>query len=167
MKSPGPDHPIVIEPFSGTASVSVGNVEIARSGSALALSEASYPVVYYLPRGDVAMDLVQRSGKVTHCPYKGDAAHFTIHADGKTVEDVSWSYEQPYGAVAAIGEFLAFYPENFLLAIVSSFLGALPGMVSVLLLEHIITAKERHLELKKQTALLEKLLIQKENNTLE
>ena len=112
MKSPGPDHPIVIEPFSGPASVSVGNVEIARSGSALALSEASYPVVYYLPRGDVAMDLVQRSGKVTHCPYKGDAAHFTIHADGKTVEDVAWSYEQPYGAVAAIGEFLAFFPDK-------------------------------------------------------
>ena len=69
--------------------------------------------------------------------------------------------------LGAITSFLAFYPENFLLAIVSAFLGALPGMISVLLLEHIITAKERHLELKKQTALLEKLLIQKENNTVE
>jgi hypothetical protein len=38
-------------------------------------------------------------------------------------------------------------------------------MVSVLLLEHIITAKERLLELRKQTELLEKLLIQKENST--
>ncbi|MGB5506430.1 MAG: hypothetical protein WBM70_07080 [Sulfurovum sp.] len=69
--------------------------------------------------------------------------------------------------LGAITSFLAFYPENLLLAIVSAFLGALPGMVSVLLLEHIITAKERHLELKKQTALLEQLLIQKENNTVE
>ena len=69
--------------------------------------------------------------------------------------------------LGAITSFLAFYPENFLLAIVSAFLGALPGMISVLLLEHIITAKERHLELKKQTALLEQLLIQKENNTVE
>ena len=69
--------------------------------------------------------------------------------------------------LGAITSFLAFYPENFLLAIVSAFLGVLPGMISVLLLEHIITAKERHLELKKQTALLEKLLIQKENNTVE
>ncbi|TNF43678.1 MAG: hypothetical protein EP216_03395 [Epsilonproteobacteria bacterium] len=69
--------------------------------------------------------------------------------------------------LGAITSFLAFYPESFLLATVSAFMGALPGMVSVLLLEHIITAKERHLELKKQTALLEKLLIQKENTTLE
>ena len=67
--------------------------------------------------------------------------------------------------LGAITSFLAFYPESLLFAIVSAFMGALPGMVSVLLLEHIITAKERHLELKKQTALLEKLLIQKENST--
>ena len=44
-------------------------------------------------------------------------------------------------------------------------MGVLPGMVFVLVLEHIITAKEQHLELKKQTALLEALLKQKENNT--
>jgi len=37
----------------------------------------------------------------------------------------------------------------------------------VLLLEHIITNKEKHLELKKQTALLEKLLLQKEHNDLQ
>ena len=67
--------------------------------------------------------------------------------------------------LGAVTSFLAFYPESLLLAIVSAFIGALPGMVSVLLLEHIITAKERHLELKKQTELLEKLLKQKENST--
>jgi hypothetical protein len=67
--------------------------------------------------------------------------------------------------LGAVTSFLAFYPEGIILALVSAFIGALPGMVSVLLLEHIITAKERHLELKKQTELLEKLLMQKENST--
>ena len=67
--------------------------------------------------------------------------------------------------LGAVTSFLAFYPGNLLLAFISAMVGALPGMVSVLLLEHIITAKERHLELKKQTALLEKLLIEKENNS--
>ena len=69
--------------------------------------------------------------------------------------------------LGAITSFLAFYQDNLLLALVSGFMGALPGMISVLLLEHIITAKERHLELKKQTELLEKLLIQKENSNLQ
>ena len=66
--------------------------------------------------------------------------------------------------LGAVTSFLVFYPGNLLLALISAFIGALPGMVSVLLLEHIITAKERHLELQKQTALLEKLLAQKENS---
>lgn len=67
--------------------------------------------------------------------------------------------------LGASTSFLVFYQDNLLLAIVSAFMGALPGIVSILLLEHIITGKESHLELQKQTALLEKLLIQKENST--
>lgn len=69
--------------------------------------------------------------------------------------------------LGAVTSFLLFYQDTLLLALVSAFMGALPGLISVLLLEHIITGKERHLELKKQTALLEKLLIQKENNDLQ
>lgn len=69
--------------------------------------------------------------------------------------------------LGAVTSFLVFYQDNILLALVSACIGALPGMISVLLLEHIITGKERHLELKKQTALLEKLLIQKENNNVQ
>lgn len=69
--------------------------------------------------------------------------------------------------LGAITSFLAFYQESLLLAFVSAFIGALPGMIAVLLLEHIITGKERYLELKKQTALLEKILAQKEKNHLQ
>ena len=69
--------------------------------------------------------------------------------------------------LGAVTSFLVFYQDNLLLALVSAFMGALPGLISVLLLEHIITGKEKHLELKKQTALLEKLLIQKENSNLQ
>ena len=69
--------------------------------------------------------------------------------------------------LGAITSFLAFYQDSFFLALVSAFIGALPGRVAVLLLEHIITNKEKHLELKKQTLLLEKILLQKENNDLQ
>ena len=69
--------------------------------------------------------------------------------------------------LGAITSFLTFYQDNLFLALVSAFIGTLPGMISVLLLEHIITAKEKHLELKKQTALLEKILMQKENINLQ
>lgn len=65
--------------------------------------------------------------------------------------------------LGAVTSFFAFYQDSFFLAVISAFMGALPGIVAVLLLEHIIAGKEKHLELKKQTALLEKLLTEKEN----
>lgn len=66
--------------------------------------------------------------------------------------------------LGAVTSFLSFYEFSIFLGIVSAVIGVLPGMVLVLVLEHVITAKERHLELQKQTALLEALLEQKENN---
>jgi hypothetical protein len=68
--------------------------------------------------------------------------------------------------LGAVTSFISFYHDSFFLALISAFIGALPGMVSVLLLEHFITGKEKYFELQKQTVLLEKLLKQKENNDL-
>ena len=68
--------------------------------------------------------------------------------------------------IGAVSSFFSFYQNSFFFALVSAFVAALPGLVAVLLLEHIITNKEKHLELKKQTKLLEKILTEKENNNI-
>ena len=60
--------------------------------------------------------------------------------------------------LGAITSFLSFYHDSFLYALVSAFLGAIPGMVAVLFLEVLITSKEKHQELKKQTELLQALV---------
>ena len=60
--------------------------------------------------------------------------------------------------IGAATSFFSFYSDNIFYAILSACIGALPGMVAVLLLEHIITSKEKHEELKKQTKLLEELV---------
>jgi len=64
--------------------------------------------------------------------------------------------------LGALMSFLSFYENSFLLALISGFVGAIPGIVAILFIEHIITSKEKHLELKKQTKLLEEIL--NENN---
>lgn len=64
--------------------------------------------------------------------------------------------------VGVVSPFLAFYHESLTTALFSSFLGSIPGMLAVVMIEHFITAKERHLELQMQTYLLKKLLEQKE-----
>ena len=64
--------------------------------------------------------------------------------------------------IGAVTSFLAFFPDNIFYAIISACIGALPGMIAVLLLEYIITSKEKYAELQKQTRLLEKLLEKKD-----
>ena len=60
--------------------------------------------------------------------------------------------------IGAVTSFLSFYSTGLLFAIVAAFIGALPGLIGILLLEYIITNKEKHEELKKQTQLLEELV---------
>lgn len=112
MKIPGPDHPIAIEPNPNRVRVTFAGRVVADTRRALTLREAGYPPVQYVPRGDVDMALLQRTARTTHCPYKGDAAYFTIKADGGDSENAAWSYEAPYPAVASIGEHLAFDPRR-------------------------------------------------------
>ena len=111
MKIPGPDHPITITVNPRRVRALYQGHVIADTDHALALQEASYPVVQYFPREDVAMDFLSRTERGTHCPYKGDAAYYTISRDGEIAENAVWTYEHPYPAMERIKDFVAFYPN--------------------------------------------------------
>jgi uncharacterized protein (DUF427 family) len=112
MKLPGPDHPITITANPRRVRVLADGVVIADTTHALTLKEASYPAVQYVPRGDAKMDLLKRTERVTHCPYKGDANYFSIVANGKTLDNAIWTYETPFPAMTEISGHLAFYPDK-------------------------------------------------------
>jgi uncharacterized protein (DUF427 family) len=112
MKLPGPDHPITIAPSGRRVRVTFGGKVIADSTNALVLKEAGYKPVFYIPRADAKMEALTRSDHHTHCPYKGDASYFSISAGGKTAANAVWSYEQPFPAMAAIKDHLAFYANR-------------------------------------------------------
>ncbi len=112
MKLPGPDHPITITQNPRRVRVTAGDVVIAESARALTLKEARYPAVQYLPREDANMALLERTDRVTHCPYKGDASYFSVKSDGKTLDNAIWTYETPFPAMAEISGHLAFYPDK-------------------------------------------------------
>jgi uncharacterized protein (DUF427 family) len=112
MRLPGPDHPITISPNPKRVRVTAGDTVIAETSHALILKEASYPAVQYVPRDDARMELLKRTERVTHCPYKGDASYFSIAADGKTIENAIWTYETPFPAMTEISGYLAFYPDK-------------------------------------------------------
>ena len=112
IKIPGPNHPITIERTRGRVVVTLGGQVIADTSDALTLREASYPPVQYIPRKDVNMAALTRSDTTTYCPYKGEAAYFSIPAGGERSADAIWTYEAPYDAVAGIKDHLAFYPDR-------------------------------------------------------
>jgi uncharacterized protein (DUF427 family) len=112
MKLPGPDHPITISQNPRRVRVTAGDIVIAETSKALTLKEAKYPAVQYVPREDANMALLERTDRVTHCPYKGDASYYSVKADGKTLDNAIWTYETPYPAMTEITGHLAFYPDK-------------------------------------------------------
>ena len=89
------DHPITIEPIAERVRVVWRGRTIGDSARALELSEAGYKPVAYIPREDVDMSLLERTDRVTTCPYKGEAHYFSIR-DGENRDDNAvWTYETP------------------------------------------------------------------------
>jgi uncharacterized protein (DUF427 family) len=112
MKLPGPDHPITITPNPNRVRVMFAGRLLADTTGALTLREASLPPVQYISRDDVDMTLLNRADLSTHCPYKGDATHFSVAVGDRTASNAVWSYEHPFPAMAAIENRLAFYPDR-------------------------------------------------------
>jgi uncharacterized protein (DUF427 family) len=112
VRIPGPDHPILITPTEGRVTVVVDGKLVADTRDALTLKEASYPAVQYIPRKDVDLTQLQRTGHQTYCPYKGDCAYYSIPSGGERSVNAVWTYEAPYASVAAIRDYLAFYTDR-------------------------------------------------------
>jgi uncharacterized protein (DUF427 family) len=104
-----PEHRIEVKPAGVHVRVTFNGEIIADTRDAVQMKEGDYPVVYYVPRKDVKMDRLIRSSHRTYCPFKGQAAYFSL-VDGP--ENAVWSYEQPYDEMLAIKEQLAFYPDK-------------------------------------------------------
>jgi uncharacterized protein (DUF427 family) len=112
IKTPGPDHPIVIEKNPERVVVRVGDHVVADTTAALSLREANYPAVQYIPLADVDQALLKETDTSTYCPYKGDASYYTLVTAGGELTDVIWTYREPYPAVAEIAGHVAFYPDK-------------------------------------------------------
>ncbi len=114
IKLPGPDHPITIEPTGRRVTVRAGDTVIAETDDALTLQESTYSAVQYIPLADVDPAVLRPSDTRTHCPYKGDASYLSVQVaeGGPEITDAIWTYREPYDAVAAIKDRVAFYPDR-------------------------------------------------------
>ena len=110
---PGPDHPITMQPNAGHVSVRSGTAIIAETDRALELRESNYPPVLYIPLSDVDQQLLGANDQHTYCPYKGEASYYDVlPGDGDAVAGAVWYYPDPYDAVGAIRDHVAFYTDR-------------------------------------------------------
>jgi uncharacterized protein (DUF427 family) len=56
--------------------------------------------------------LLERTDHATYCPYKGDCSYYSLPLGGARSVNSVWTYEAPYTAVAAIKDYVAFYPDR-------------------------------------------------------
>ena len=109
MKLPGPDHPITIEPSAKRVRVRYKGEVVADTTDGLILREATLQPVFYIPREDADMSRFERTAHSSYCPYKGDAAYYSLRVGDAVSENAVWTYEQPFPAMAQIAGRLAFY----------------------------------------------------------
>jgi uncharacterized protein (DUF427 family) len=119
---PTAQHPITITPTGKHVTVRVNGELVAETDAALTLQESTYPAVQYVPLADVVDSALRRSDNTTYCPYKGEANYYHVttgaseatgnNVGGNTVDDVIWTYEQPYPAVGEIAGHVAFYTDK-------------------------------------------------------
>lgn len=89
--------------------VRAGGETLADTTEGLILFESDHLPLYYFPLDSVRMDLFERSSHVSHCPYKGEATHYSLRNRPEDYQDIMWRYHDPLPACPPIGDYVSFY----------------------------------------------------------
>ncbi|WP_328506071.1 DUF427 domain-containing protein [Streptomyces sp. NBC_00391] len=98
-------HHITIKQGIERVRVVHGDRVLAESSRPLVLRETGCPVRYYIPEGDVRMELLTASETHSYCPFKGTASYWSL----PEAPDLVWAYPDPKPEVAGIKGHLCFY----------------------------------------------------------
>ncbi|KAJ0116007.1 hypothetical protein J7T55_004177 [Diaporthe amygdali] len=92
---------------SGHAKATVGDTVLAETDT---WEEVEGNV--YFPPASVKTDYLSKTDHSTHCPWKGDASYYSIHADGQKLENAAWYYPQTKEKAEHIRNHVAFYKSK-------------------------------------------------------
>ena len=105
-------HEINYSNHPGRIQVEFNGVIIADSHQVTRLNEGRLDPAYYFPREDVRVDLLEATNHHSYCPFRGEASYWSFKVDGKSAENIAWSYQRPFEEAREISGHLAFYHER-------------------------------------------------------
>ncbi|ORW46959.1 hypothetical protein AWB90_13395 [Mycobacterium paraense] len=101
---PNPYHRIDCRPTRRRLRVSVNGTALVDTDDTLILFETALAPRLYVDPKHVRTDLLRRSETSSYCNYKGFATYWSMGP----VDDVAWSYDEPYPESLPIKGFLSF-----------------------------------------------------------
>jgi len=108
-----PEKSISSKPAGKRLTVVLGGKTIARTTRALLYHESGHDPLYYIPRKDVKIEVLQRSDRKSYCPYKGDAVWWNVRVGDRVVADGAWSYPDIYDDYSPeIEGYIGFYGDK-------------------------------------------------------
>lgn len=84
---------------------------IADTRRALRVLETSQAPGYYVPREDVAPDVLVASAHRTFCEWKGWAHYHDVVVGPHRARAAAWSYPEPAARFEPLADHVAFYPQ--------------------------------------------------------
>lgn len=101
--------PAVAEPTAAHLRVELGGLTIAETRRAVRTLETSHPPSYYIPRADIAAEVLFPAEGSSVCEWKGRCRYFDVVARGERRERAAWSYPDPTPSFVILRDHVAFY----------------------------------------------------------
>lgn len=105
----GPKHRLLMHEFPRRVHARFGGEVVLDTERGRLLHETGLLPALYVPEDDVRTDLLERTDHSTHCPFKGDAAYWTIRVGDRVAENAVWGYPEPLPESSWLHGYMAFY----------------------------------------------------------
>ena len=103
-----PGYRVDLLPSHSTGRISWEGKTIAQSHACLLVQESDHEARLYFPESDVSWEFFETNQHQTFCPFKGDASYWSLKTKTGLLENVVWTYRDPFPEVAGLKGYVSF-----------------------------------------------------------
>lgn len=118
-----PGYRIDLLPCRSIGRVSHADKTLAHSEACLVVQESDHDSRLYFPEGDVDWSLFEVSMHQTFCPFKGHARYWSLRSGSRCIENVVWTYSDPFPEVEGLKGYVSFDTEKLKVELVQRWHG--------------------------------------------